>query len=132
MYEHSIHEFNLFSNQHILKTHILILLLKIIWMDRALQQKSNRNQVLETVHLTTQCNLNNISWNEMHRAIDTKRDIHYYIGYIYICTFYMFCGRGSRVKTNYMGQTLLDIHQIYCILQLETIFLLFTFLCYIY
>jgi len=53
-------------------------------MDRALQQKSNRNQVLETVHLTTQCNLNNISWNEMHRAIDTKRDIHYYIGYIYL------------------------------------------------
>jgi hypothetical protein len=26
-------------------------------MDRALQQKSNRNQVLETVNLTTQCNL---------------------------------------------------------------------------
>lgn len=41
----------------------------------------------------------------------------------------MFCGRGSRVKTNYMGQTLLDIHQIYCILQLETIFLPF---CVIY
>lgn len=47
---------------------------------------------------------------------------------IYICIFYMFCGRDSRVKTKYMGHKLVGIHQIYRILQLDTIFVLFTFL----